>query len=122
MYGKSLQETFLRRVLIGDGCWEMPRRKGTIRRPGPYSGYVTLYDDRKGGNYHISAHRYSYELFVGQIPEGLFICHRCDNPGCMKPSHLFPGTPADNMRDASRKYRIGHQKISHVEVLQGDNI
>ena len=53
------------------------------------------------------AHRLVYEIMVGPIPEGMFICHHCDNPKCMNyRSHLFIGTNGDNMRDASQKGRV----------------
>ncbi len=67
--------------------------------------------DRKGyGGINISgrcrsAHRSYYEAKVGTIPDGKFLCHHCDNPGCVNPTHMFIGTNLDNVRDMHKKGR-----------------
>lgn len=77
-----------------DDCW--PWRSDTNRR-----GYGT-FNHSSGLRL---AHRYGWELANGPIPDGLFVCHHCDNPPCQNPSHLFLGTPKDNAVDMSLKGR-----------------
>lgn len=79
------------------GCWLWT---GAVNK----KGYGDFYLQR-GKRIHVMAHRLSYEMSFGAIPHGLLACHRCDNPPCINPSHLFLGTHLDNVRDAVSKGR-----------------
>lgn len=61
-----------------------------------------------GGQEYV--HRWSYKRFVGPIPDGLYVLHKCDNPLCVRPSHLFTGTQDDNMKDMVGKGRQNKPK------------
>lgn len=80
-------------------CWVITTRFG----PAGY-GLISVYNKR------VLCHRFSYELEYGPIPEGLDILHKCDNPPCVNPAHLFAGTHKENMNDRDRKGRLGVEK------------
>lgn len=94
-------ETIKTRVKVNPvtGCWEW---LGTKRNG---YGRTTTGSRKDGTRKSISAHRLSYQLFKGDIPLSHEICHKCDNPCCINPDHLFAGTRQDNVDDRERKGR-----------------
>lgn len=65
------------------------------------------------------AHRVSWTLANGPIPDGLFICHHCDNPPCVNPRHLYPGTASDNARDMVTRNRTSNGSVVKTHCPQG---
>lgn len=94
---------FWSRIAITDGCWEWTR--GTTNRSGQ-PGYGVIWFQKKK---HLT-HRLAYELAYGEIGQGLLVCHRCDNPPCCNPKHLFLGDAKANAQDKQRKGRNVFQK------------
>jgi len=108
-------ERFWTKVKKTDGCWEWHG----ARSQGGYGELRT--------NYRLErAHRVSWTIHFGPIPDGLLVCHHCDNPPCVRPDHLFLGTGAMNTRDRDRKGRHRTlrgdehpQRIDPSKVIRG---
>jgi len=115
MSGKTTEERFWENVQKTETCWlwtGAPNKQG----------YGQLYVNGKG----MYAHRLSYQIRHGSIPEGLDILHTCDRPGCVRPDHLRAGTHQDNMKDRDEKGRgnapkgvdKGNAKLTEAQVKE----
>lgn len=96
---KTNQERFLSKIYKKSDCWIW---KGFVDK----DGYGTFCLRNKDGSHQNErAHRASWILKNGKIPGNLYILHKCDNPSCVRPSHLFLGTAKDNYTDSASKKR-----------------
>jgi hypothetical protein len=105
-----IEERFLEKVIKTDGCWIWASSKNN-------DGYGHF---RFGGKM-VRAHRASYHLFRGEIPEGCVIAHKCDNPGCVNPDHLIACGQFENVQDCYVKGRTGRgEKNRHAKLKEKD--
>jgi len=92
-------ERFWEKVQKTDSCWMWTASKR-------YKGYgAFIWKDKDGRIIQGRAHRFSWTIHKGDIPEGIFVLHHCDQPACVNPEHLFLGTNQDNVNDKMKKGR-----------------
>ena len=109
MISEKAKKRFKEKYFVNEnGCWQWTGAVGGSSRPSPQ-----IRIDWK--LYYAS--RISYEMHIGSITEGLYVCHHCDNHLCVNPQHLFLGTQRDNMRDASRKGRLSGKAVMNESIV-----
>lgn len=108
---------FWSNIRKGEGCWEWIGSK--LLRGLPYGTFTFTAD---GVRKTALAHRLSWMTVNGDIPNNLMVCHRCDNPLCINPDHLFLGTHSDNMKDMKEKGRSAHGDKSGRSILKSSDI
>lgn len=111
MFDDRLKNRFFIKVIQTDDCWYW------IAGSRGKTGYGAF----KIENDTVDAHRVSWMIHFGPIPDGLCVCHKCDNRRCVRPDHLFLGTKKDNNQDMFRKGRNAKMKIGRIApVRHGD--
>ncbi len=115
---------FSEKWLIKGDCWEW--QAATM---GHGYGFIKIPGTRK----QIGAHRLSYLIHYGEIPDDTMVCHTCDNPLCVKPTHLFLGVGADNLQDMKNKGRhlygtrnkgskLTDEKVRSIHIMAGQGV
>ncbi len=103
---KPVEERFWAKVKKTNGCWIWLGATNS-------QGYGSI--ARDPNKPRVATHRLSWEIHNGLIPKGMWVLHKCDNPPCVRPDHLFLGTQKDNMQDMSKKGRYSKR------VMKGEN-
>lgn len=105
----TLINRFWNKVIKQNGCWKWTAMENDF-------GYGIINSGGRGGR-PLRAHRVSWEIHNGNIPKGKHILHKCDNPTCTNPEHLFLGTNYDNVQDMVKKGRTCRGQ-KHVEKMR----
>lgn len=107
---ENIKNRLLSKIIIDDetGCWNWLAGKDK-------NGYGKIVINKR----HLMVHRASYYYFVGPFEQDKLICHKCDNPSCINPDHLFIGTWLSNMQDKVNKGRLRNQNMDKTHCKRG---
>jgi HNH endonuclease/AP2 domain len=105
---EKVLKRFWDKVEKTETCWNW---KGAINPSG--HGVIKIEGLNRG------AHRVSYAIKNGELPEDLYICHKCHNPACVNPDHLYAGTPQQNCQDEVKRNNTRHYKCSNASKYNG---
>lgn len=112
---EKFKRNYEKEVVRKEGCWGW---KGYHDKDG--YAQITGYNGKKA--IPIKAHRISYEIYNGKIPEGFRVCHTCDNPICTNPDHLWLGTAKENSQDGVKKGRISRGEDRPLAKLKENDV
>ena len=101
-----METRFVDKIMKTETCWLWIACCGN-------EGYGQFWVNKK----IIKAHRFAYELWIGKIPAGLCVRHKCDNPKCVRPEHLETGSHQDNMNDMIYRGRC-HSKLTKNDIIE----
>ena len=105
-------DRFWKKVIYAETCWLWMGAKNK-------DGYGSFGD---GAGRTMLAHRFAYQEFIGEIPPGMYVLHKCDEPSCVNPAHLWLGTQADNVADCAEKGRRNQSRIRRLDLGQREEI
>jgi HNH endonuclease/Helix-turn-helix domain len=111
-YAKRFERRFWKQIKKTDTCWIWKGPKNSC-------GYGTM---ARRGYGIVRAHRVSWEFHFGIPPKNMCVCHKCDNPPCVRPEHLWLGTREENMMDAHKKGRLRKGEESGTSKLKNFQI